>query len=155
MVKQWINASGYSAIFLMPALLFAGTLWGKPWLAFGVVVLVLPMLRLVFGAMPATAPEWSEEVATFLDRLPLVYPPMFAASALASLWAMDATGRVADRLDWLWAQPLDDRAVRHLRRARTHSPPRSHPGHGGPCAGRDMRLPDVGRRASGTSRPAR
>jgi alkane 1-monooxygenase len=99
MVRQWFIAAGYLAIYLMPGLLLAGAYLGKPWLAFGVVVIVFSLCRLVFGAMPARAPEWSESVATFLDRLPLAYPAVFAASALWSLWLMDASA--ATSVDWL------------------------------------------------------
>ncbi len=99
MVRQWLNAAGYLAIYLMPALLLAGAYAGKPWLAFGVVVLVFSLCRLVFGAMPARAPEWGESVATFLDRLPLGYPVVFAATVLSSLWLM-GTSR-ASPSDWL------------------------------------------------------
>lgn len=99
MVKQWFNAAGYMAIYLMPGLLIAGAYAGKPWLAFGVVVLVFSLCRLVFGALPARAPEWSEPVATFLDRVPLAYPAIFPASVLGSLWLMEASA--ASPADWL------------------------------------------------------
>lgn len=74
MHKQWIQASGYLSVFLMPLLFVSGTLFGRPWLAFGVVVLIFPLARTVFGALPRSgAPEWSERIATSLDRLPVAY----------------------------------------------------------------------------------
>lgn len=88
MHKQWIQASGYLSIFLMPALLFTGTLLDRPWLAFGAAIFVFPLARLAFGALPASGvPEWREGVATALDRLPVIYVPILAACALAGLGA--------------------------------------------------------------------
>ncbi len=71
---QWLNASGYCSIFLMPALLVASLATGHSCLAIGVAFLVLPLTRLVFGAYrPVHRFAWSESVATFLHALPAVY----------------------------------------------------------------------------------
>ena len=85
MARQWLSASGYGAIFLIPALLLLGTAMGKPWLAVGVVVFVFPIACAGCGALPSSAPEWRERVTTFLDRLPLAHPPVLAGSAFGSL----------------------------------------------------------------------
>ena len=53
MSRQWFSAVGYLSIFLMPALFLIGAMTDKPWLAFGVVVLVFPLARVAFGALPA------------------------------------------------------------------------------------------------------
>ena len=72
MSRQWFDAVGYLSIFLMPGLFLIGGIADRPWLAFGVVILVFPLARVAFGALPAKgAPEWRETVATFLDRLAL------------------------------------------------------------------------------------
>lgn len=85
--RQWSGAAGYLAIFLMPALFTVGAFIDEPWLAFGVVVLVFPLARVAFGALPANgAPYWPEAIATFLDRLPLVYALVLPASVLAGLF---------------------------------------------------------------------
>ncbi|MBN8493149.1 MAG: hypothetical protein J0M00_17205 [Burkholderiales bacterium] len=74
MDKQCVAAAGYLSIFLVPALFLAGSAIDRPWLAFGVVILVFPMARAAFGALPAAgAPQWRESVATALDRLPVVF----------------------------------------------------------------------------------
>lgn len=86
MGKQWVAATGYLAIFLMPALFVVGAIINEPWLAFGVVVFVFPLARLAFGALPeAGAPEWREDVATFLDRLPLAYAVVLPICVLTAL----------------------------------------------------------------------
>lgn len=86
MDKQWMAAAGYLTIFLMPTLFLLGALVQDPWLAFGVVILVFPLARVVFGAMPATgAPEWRERIATLLHGLPLVFACVLPASVLAGL----------------------------------------------------------------------
>ena len=84
MNAQWLHASGFGAIFLMPALLLAGAAIGRPELAFGVAVLVFPLARLVLGAVPGETPEWREGVATCLDRLPVLYVPVLVASVCIS-----------------------------------------------------------------------
>mgnify|MGYP000668019556 CR=1 FL=1 len=50
MGKQWMAAAGYLSIFLVPALFLTGSAIGRPWLAFGAVIVVFPMARVVFGA---------------------------------------------------------------------------------------------------------
>lgn len=87
MSKQWLAAAGYLAIFLMPTLFVAGAIVNEPWLAFGVVVLVFPLGRLAFGALPSSgSPEWREGVATYLDRLPLAYALVLPLFVLAGLY---------------------------------------------------------------------
>ena len=86
MDKQWMPAAGYLTIFLMPTLFLLGGLVQEPWLAFGVVILVFPLARVVFGAMPATgAPEWRERIATLLHGLPLLFACVLPACVLAGL----------------------------------------------------------------------
>lgn len=79
-----LHASGFGAIFLMPALLVAGAWIGREWLAFGVAICVFPLARLLLGALPADPPRWGEAVATRLDRLPVLYAPALVASVAAS-----------------------------------------------------------------------
>jgi fatty acid desaturase len=94
MGKQCIAAAGYLSIFLVPALFLAGSAIDRPWLAFGVVIMVFPLARAVFGALPATgAPEWQESIATALDHLPVAFAlalPLFVLSGLALV--ADAVG---------------------------------------------------------------
>ncbi len=86
MDKQWLPAAGYLTIFLMPVLFLLGAIVREPWLAFGVVILVFPLARVVFGAMPATgAPEWRERIATLLHGLPLAFACVLPTSVLAGL----------------------------------------------------------------------
>jgi Fatty acid desaturase len=99
--SQWLQASGYLFIFLMPVLFLVGALHGRTWLAFGVVLMIFPLARLVFGALPPCGvPEWREGVATALDKLPLAYVPVLAASVLVGLHATATLGG-ADAVDWL------------------------------------------------------
>lgn len=86
MNAQWLHASGFSAIFLMPALLSFGAAIGRPALAFGVAVFVFPLARLVLGAAPDEPPQWREGVATWLDRLPVLHVPVLVASVGISSW---------------------------------------------------------------------
>jgi hypothetical protein len=90
MSRQWFSAVGYLSIFLMPTLFLIGAMADKQWLAFGVVVLVFPLARVAFGALPAAGtPEWNETVATVLDRLPLAYTATLPVCVLAGLTLAD------------------------------------------------------------------
>lgn len=116
---QWLGAAGYLSIFVMPALFLVGAVIGRPWLAFGAVVLAFPLARVVFGALPtAAAPQWSESVATFLDRLPLAYVPTLVVCVLVGV-AVAATrldGNGADLVGLglsLWMTLLFGTCVAH------------------------------------------
>ena len=86
MDKQLMAAAGYLAIFLMPTLFLLGANIQEPWLAIGVAILLFPLARVVFGAMPATgAPEWSERIATLLHGLPLAFAGVLPVCVLAGL----------------------------------------------------------------------
>lgn len=87
MSRQWLRASGYLAIFLMPALFLVGCSTGRTWLAFGTVVIVFPLARILFDSVPPNAAlHWDERVATTLDRLPLIYVPVLIGCVVAGLW---------------------------------------------------------------------
>lgn len=73
MWTQLRTASGYLVIFLVPVLLLAGIELDVPSLAFGVVFLLFPFTRTVFGGVESEAVLWREDIATVLDRLPLLY----------------------------------------------------------------------------------
>ena len=86
MNRPWVHAAGYLAIFIMPLLFVARAATANTWLAFGVVVLIFPLARLGCGALPGSgAPEWSEGMATWLDRLPLVYVPVLGVCILVGV----------------------------------------------------------------------
>lgn len=90
MHRQWTQAAGFLAIFLMPTLFLVGAILERTWLAFGVVALLFPLARTVFGAVPPSAGiEWREGPATFLDRLPLVFVPVLVVCVIAGLAAAE------------------------------------------------------------------
>jgi alkane 1-monooxygenase len=88
MNAQWLQASGFGAIVLMPVLLPGGAAIGRPELAFGVAILVFPLARLLLGAVPQELPEWREDVATWLQRLPVLYAPVLVAGVGISAWLL-------------------------------------------------------------------
>jgi len=98
MGKQWMAAAGYLSIFLVPTLFLTGSVIDRPWLAFGVVIVVFPMARVVFGALPAAGPpEWRESVATALDRLPVAFAVFLP---VAVLWGLEHSAvRISDQRD--------------------------------------------------------
>jgi fatty acid desaturase len=91
MLGQLGMATGYLSIFLMPLLLLVGVRLDQPYLAFGVALLVFPLARGIFGAYRhQTAILWHEGVATFLDRLPVVYGIVLATCVLLVIGLIDA-----------------------------------------------------------------
>lgn len=105
---QWLNATGYCSIFLMPALLVASVATGHSFLAIGVAMLMLPLMRLVFGAYrPVHLFAWRESVATFLHALPAVYVVVavgslvYVASGVASRTDLSAASLIGIGLS-LW-----------------------------------------------------
>lgn len=81
--RQWHRALAYTLVLLMPALLVIGTLAQRPYLAIGVAFLVLPLMRMAFGAYRNThAIAWRESVATFLHWLPVAYAAVLLGSEL-------------------------------------------------------------------------
>ena len=73
-VPQVIAAAGFTSVFIAPMLLMLSSALNLPFLTFGAVMLVYPLLRVVFGAVPASGPPvWGERVAGLLDGLSAVY----------------------------------------------------------------------------------
>jgi alkane 1-monooxygenase len=87
--RQAMMALGYLSIFLMPTLLAVGVHIGHSYLAFGVVMLVFPLARSVFGAYrPGPAPLWDERIATLLDVLPIAYGVALLLALGYVIWAL-------------------------------------------------------------------
>lgn len=87
---QWKAAAGYLAIAIAPLLLGVGASIGKPYFAVGTVLVVFTLARLVFGPYEGP-PPWTERVSWWLDRLPLLYAVLLAATMgyLLSVLARD------------------------------------------------------------------
>lgn len=86
MGKQCLAAAGYLSIFLVPTLFLTGAAIDRPWLSIGVIILMFPLARVAFGALPASGvPDWSEAVATALDLLPAVFAVVMPAMVLAGV----------------------------------------------------------------------
>jgi Fatty acid desaturase len=70
--RQWLLSSGFLSVLIAPALLIAGIELDRPLLAFGVVMLLYPLARPVFGEIGDAAVEWTEPVSVALHRLPVL-----------------------------------------------------------------------------------
>ena len=86
--RDYGRASGYLFIFAPPLLLAASIHFDMPVLAFFGLILVLPLLRLVFGDAPDRPPEWSEGTARMLETLPLAAACSHIATLLYSVWVL-------------------------------------------------------------------
>jgi Fatty acid desaturase len=119
MVKQLLRATGYLSILLMPMLLAFGVWLRQPAFAFAVCMLVLPLARTVFGALPAhRSPLWAESVATVLHWLPWLYVIALWLSLAWVLWVshlgeIDTAGQLIGLGLSLWATLLFATCVAH------------------------------------------
>ena len=90
------TAAGYQFMFFVPVLLLIGIEIGAPSFAFGVVIFVLPLARRYFGKLqPDDTPLWNERLASFLDRLPLVYAFVLTATVMVVLWSVAQAGTLS------------------------------------------------------------
>ena len=117
MLNQLSQASGFLVIFVPPLLLVAGIGGDIPSLAFLVLFVVTPLLRVFFGDADETAPEWNETIATALEWLPRVFAVFFLFALAYALWLVHE--RPLGRNDWiglglsLFATSLFANAVAH------------------------------------------
>jgi fatty acid desaturase len=96
---QRFAASGYLTVLLLPAVLLIGVAIGEPLLAFGTVILVFPLARVVLGTFRRPA-MWREGLATALHALPLIFALVFAG-VLAGLMVLLAKRPLASPVDGL------------------------------------------------------
>lgn len=84
--NQLRHACGFLVVLIAPVLLACAAWTDKPFLVVACVFLVFPLMRVVFGVVPAEGPPpWSERVAGALDRLPLFYCAVLVGSVAVLL----------------------------------------------------------------------
>lgn len=116
--RQCLATSGYLSIFIAPLLLVAGLRGDRPLLAFGAVMVLYPLARVVFGEVGEQPITWMEGASTFLHNLPRAYA---ACLPIAVFWLpladRDAHSRDAHYLFStglsLWATLLLSTCVAH------------------------------------------
>lgn len=82
------RASGYLFVFAPPLLFAAGIYLDTPILAFLGLIVILPLLRLVFGDAPDQQPQWSEGTAQMLETLPIAAACSHIAALFYSAWML-------------------------------------------------------------------
>lgn len=107
MALQLLRAAGYLAILIAPALLALSAWIDEPFLLAGLVMLVFPLARMVFGAVDDSAPRvWDERIGMALDRLPWLYSAALIGSLAVLLWRLPTSdSTLAAGLGWtlsLW-----------------------------------------------------
>ena len=91
--SQLLAAAGFTSVFIAPMLLMLSSALNLPFLTFGTVMLVYPLLRVVFGAVPASGPPvWGERVAGLLDGLSAVYCGALMWALALFLFRLSETG---------------------------------------------------------------
>jgi alkane 1-monooxygenase len=100
MLAELLRASGFLFVLVPPALLFASVASHQFGLAFIVLFGGSPFLRMVYGDASCHAPQWSEPVATALDRLPQAYAVAVVGCVAATL------ARVAGAAPTGWQWPM-------------------------------------------------
>lgn len=92
MWKQFYEAAGYLAILVVPVLLVIGVWADAPSLAFGLVMLVSPLLRPLIGNVTEKVTIWREPVAMALHQLPLAYAAVLLGAVVTVLLDLAAYG---------------------------------------------------------------
>lgn len=134
MSQQLSSTAGHMAFLLVPVLLMAGLAMDLPWLAFAVVMFILPFARPLFRPLRAgESHEWSERIATFLELLPIAYAFILTAAIGVLLWHLAHAGTVSvGQATWLglslWTTTLFATCVAHELIHR-RSAPQSLAGH--------------------------
>lgn len=80
--RQWLAASGYLCALIAPGLLITGVLSDRPLLAFGVVMVLYPLARPLFGEVGEAPVEWTESTSAALHRLPMGFAIIHIAMLL-------------------------------------------------------------------------
>ena len=114
--SQLLQSAGY-LVALAPGLLLAvSTYASHPYLPFLGLIVVAPFLRALFGDFDETpAPEWSEQVAAFLELLPIIVGLVYIGallyfiSKLAHLMQISMIGTTLS----LWTSSLFASCVAH------------------------------------------
>jgi len=107
MASQLLHAAGFLAILIAPTLLALAAWLDEPFLLPGVVMLVFPLARVIFGPVEGSAPRiWNETIGKALDRLPGFYSALLVGSLAAILTRLSiAEATLASSLGWtlsLW-----------------------------------------------------
>jgi len=111
------QALGFHLIWLPPAIVALGAEAHSPWLAFGVLMGLLPFLRIVFGECASRPPNWSEGLASYLERMPAVAAAAYwVALLMVGVCLRSHARRVSDLVGFgagLWAASLLTSCVAH------------------------------------------
>lgn len=115
---QLLHASGYLTVLIAPALLAVAAWFNLPFLVIGLVLLVFPLARFLFGAINDSEPPlWGEGIATALDQLPRIYVAVLAAALWMVLVELSSTHpRLGGCIGWmlsLWATLMFATCVAH------------------------------------------
>lgn len=115
---QCVEAAGYSAVLIAPLLLALSSWLNQAYLTVGTVMLVFPLLRVVFGAVPpGDAPIWHEWISAALDELSFGYATALAIGTTALLVRLNQhASSVANIFGWtfsLWVTLLFATCVAH------------------------------------------
>lgn len=107
-LRQLGYASGFSAVLMLPGLIILGVLIDEPFLAFGTVMLVFPLSRLLFGAVSRSTPTVQAPWLTAaLDHLPMFYCASLVFALAALGFELSTTQDALDTVDALgWALSL-------------------------------------------------
>ena len=117
---QRFAASGYLTVLLLPAVLLIGVAIAQPLLAFGTVILVFPLARVVLGTYGRPA-VWREGLATALHALPLIFALVFAGvlAGLMVLLAKRPLTSPGDGLSLVLSMGITFEPPRFLRRLQS------------------------------------
>jgi hypothetical protein len=104
-MPQPAKAIGYLLILIPPVLLTVSAALGIPWLTFAVLIGILPLMRVLFGDTDRAEQNWSERIATLLDRLPRIYAVLAPVVMGYVLVRLSAVAQSVGMLVW-WGASL-------------------------------------------------
>jgi fatty acid desaturase len=109
--------AGFFLVLLPPALLALSAWVAEPWLVVGVVFLLFPLSRLVFGALSPIGSNTSGGGRRWLDALPYAYMGALACAIAFVWWRLLASpAHLLDLIGWtlsLWATLVFGTCVAH------------------------------------------
>lgn len=114
--SELAQALGFHLLLLPPGIVAIGARLDLPWLAVGILLGVLPLLRVVFGECDGEPPEWSERVAGVLEAIPVMASVVYLLALPVLAEALRKRNSWSDLAGFgtgLWAASLLTSCVAH------------------------------------------
>lgn len=123
------RAFGHLSILIPPVLIPVSLMTGAPALALLALILFAPLLRVIFGDVNDSPPEWSEWLASLLEWLPVACALVYVGAMVTALTILHSAKVPNGTLAWfgssLWAVFVFGSCVAHELVHRSNAPSRN------------------------------